>query len=63
MGKLSNGTIFDQGKGAVFAMQGMIPGFTKGLAQTQKGGEYVLKIPAKLGYGDQANGPIPANSI
>jgi FKBP-type peptidyl-prolyl cis-trans isomerase FkpA len=62
VGKLSNGTVFDQGKNAVLPLGQMMPGFIKGMGQTQKGGEYIIKIPAKLGYGDHANGPIPANS-
>jgi FKBP-type peptidyl-prolyl cis-trans isomerase FkpA len=43
-------------------MQGVIPGFAKALAQTQAGGKYLVHIPAKLAYGDHAQGPIPANS-
>jgi len=62
VGKLSNGTVFDQNKNVVMQLQGTIPGFAKALAQTQKGGKYVVKIPAKLAYGDKAAGPIPANS-
>jgi len=62
VGKLSNGTVFDQNKNVVMQLQGTIPGFAKALAQTQKGGKYVVKIPAKLAYGDKATGPIPANS-
>jgi FKBP-type peptidyl-prolyl cis-trans isomerase FkpA len=62
VGKLDNGTVFDQNKNVVMQMQGVVPGFAKALAQTQKGGKYLVKIPAKLGYGDQAAGPIPANS-
>lgn len=62
VGKLSNGTVFDQNKNVVMQLQGTIPGFAKALAQTQKGGKYLVKIPAKLAYGDKATGPIPANS-
>jgi len=62
VGKLANGTVFDQNKNVVMQLQGTIPGFAKALAQTQKGGKYVVKIPAKLAYGDKATGPIPANS-
>ncbi len=62
VGKLPNGTVFDQNKGAVMQMQGVVPGFAKALAQTQRGGKYVVKIPASLAYGDKGAGPIPANS-
>lgn len=62
VGKLDNGTVFDQNKNVIMQMQGTIPGFAKALAQTQRGGKYVVNIPAKLAYGDKAAGPIPANS-
>lgn len=62
VGKLPNGTVFDQNKGVVMQMQGVVPGFAKALAQTQRGGKYLVKIPAKLAYGDKGVGPIPANS-
>ncbi|RVU05378.1 FKBP-type peptidyl-prolyl cis-trans isomerase [Novosphingobium umbonatum] len=62
VGKLDNGTVFDQNKNVVMQMQGVVPGFAKALAQTQRGGHYLVKIPAKLAYGDKAVGPIPANS-
>lgn len=62
VGKLDNGTVFDQNKNVIMQMQGTIPGFAKALAQTQRGGKYLIKIPAKLAYGDKAAGPIPANS-
>lgn len=62
VGKLDNGTVFEQNKNAIMQMQGTIPGFAKALAQTQRGGKYLIKIPAKLAYGDHAAGAIPANS-
>jgi FKBP-type peptidyl-prolyl cis-trans isomerase FkpA len=62
VGKLSNGTVFDQAQRVPAQMQGVIPGFAKALAQTQAGGKYLVHIPAKLAYGDHAQGPIPANS-
>ena len=62
VGRLDNGTVFDQNQHVVMQMQGVVPGFAKGLAQTQRGGKYRIKIPAKLAYGDKGVGPIPANS-
>ncbi len=61
-GTLDNGTVFDQANGAVFPLQGVIPGFTKALQQMQRGGKYKVKIPAALGYGAKVSGQIPANS-
>jgi FKBP-type peptidyl-prolyl cis-trans isomerase FkpA len=61
-GRLANGVVFDQAQHAIFPLQRVVPGFTKALEQMQAGGKYVVKIPAKLGYGDKATGPIPANS-
>ncbi|RZK00678.1 MAG: FKBP-type peptidyl-prolyl cis-trans isomerase [Novosphingobium sp.] len=61
-GTLPDGKVFDEGKNAVFPLQGVIPGFTKALEQMQKGGKYKVEIPSSLGYGDKAQGPIPANT-
>ena len=61
-GQLANGTVFDASDAAALPVTGVIPGFTKALVQTKKGGKYVFHIPASLGYGDKAAGPIPANS-
>lgn len=64
-GKLSDGTVFDKGKGVQFPLgEGMIAGFTQGLTQMQKGGSYTLYIPAQLGFGANPppNSKIPPNS-
>jgi FKBP-type peptidyl-prolyl cis-trans isomerase FkpA len=64
-GKLPDGTVFDQQKGAPLPLgQGMIPGFTEGLTQMQKGGKYTMEIPASKAYGAHPpeGSPIPPNT-
>ncbi len=61
-GKLANGVVFDSANRAILPLQRVVPGFTKALEQMQAGGKYLVKIPAKLAYGDKAVGQIPANS-
>ncbi len=61
-GKLANGVVFDSANRAILPLQRVVPGFTKALEQMQAGGKYVVKIPARLAYGDKAVGQIPANS-
>jgi FKBP-type peptidyl-prolyl cis-trans isomerase FkpA len=58
----SDGSKFDEGKGAEFKVGGVIPGFAQGLQLMQAGGSYRLCIPSKLGYGEAGTGPIPANA-
>ncbi|HEX4738498.1 MAG TPA: FKBP-type peptidyl-prolyl cis-trans isomerase [Allosphingosinicella sp.] len=67
IGRLPDGTVFDSNVGkqpAPFPVKpgALIPGFTEGLHVMRKDGVYRLRIPAKLGYGDQAKPGIPANS-
>lgn len=61
-GMLKDGKVFDQGQQVPNPVTDFVPGFTKALLKMQKGGKYKIEIPAALGYGDKAQGPIPANS-
>ena len=59
-------TIFDSswqnGTPATFSPEGVIPGLATALIGQQVGSQIVVVIPPELGYGDQANAAIPANS-
>lgn len=61
-GTLKDGKVFDQAQQVPNPVTDFVPGFTKALLKMQRGGKYKVEIPAELGYGDKANGPIPANS-
>lgn len=66
VGKLTTGTIFDQTQGNnTYSnyLTSLIKGWTNGVPYIKTGGRIILYIPPTLGYGSQANGPIPANSI
>lgn len=58
----ATGAVFDQGMGAAFPVNGVISGFSDGLLMMAKTGVARFCIPAAMGYGAQASGPIPANS-
>ena len=58
----ATGEVFDQGMGVEFPVQGVIPGFSEGLQAMGNGAVARLCIPAALGYGAKATGPIPANA-
>ena len=58
----ATGEVFDQGMGVEFPVGGVIAGFGEGLQTMGKGAVMRLCIPAALGYGERATGPIPANS-
>jgi peptidylprolyl isomerase len=69
VGKLTNGTVFDAsanhgGAGFTFPLGAgqVIKGWDQGVVGMKVGGKRELVIPASLGYGPQAVGPIPANS-
>ncbi len=67
VGKLQNGTIFDQSAGRgpfqfILGAGQVIPGWEQGIQGMKVGGERVLVIPPSLAYGAQQMGPIPPNS-
>lgn len=70
VGKLEDGTVFDQSpprgdipqqiahlipQGSYMELAGVVPGFKQALMEMQKGGHYTVHIPAELAYG--ANPP------
>jgi FKBP-type peptidyl-prolyl cis-trans isomerase FklB len=66
-GTLVDGTEFDssyqRGEPATFPLTGVIPGWTEALQLMKKGSQWVLYIPADLGYGERGAGDrIPPNS-
>ncbi|MGG9963802.1 FKBP-type peptidyl-prolyl cis-trans isomerase [Ferruginibacter sp. SUN106] len=63
-GYLTNGTKFDENlSGINFVLGGLIIGWQKGIPLIKKGGTITLYLPPSLGYGSNAVGSIPANSI
>ncbi|PCH43808.1 hypothetical protein WOLCODRAFT_104216 [Wolfiporia cocos MD-104 SS10] len=67
VGKLTNGKIFDQNtKGDPFRFRlgkgEVIKGWDVGIVGMQVGGERLITIPPKMGYGSQKIDKIPANS-
>jgi FKBP-type peptidyl-prolyl cis-trans isomerase len=66
-GSLINGTVFDssyeRGIPAEFTLDDqLIHGFTEGIQLMSPGGRYKFYVPSSLGYGDQSDRVIPANS-
>lgn len=77
-GKLPDGTVFDKSQDLNLPIQGLlpdgtplslaegatIPGFREALLKMQKGGKYVIRIPADKAYGatPPQGSPIPPNS-
>jgi FKBP-type peptidyl-prolyl cis-trans isomerase FklB len=66
-GTLVDGTVFDssvqRGQTISFPVTGVIPGWVEALQLMSVGAKWRLVIPAELGYGNQAQGPIPAASV
>lgn len=63
-GQLTNGTIFDQSTTPVLLpLSGLITGWQIGLPLIKTGGRIKLFLPPSLGYGNNAVGSIPPNSV
>ncbi len=68
-GWLPDGTRFDHNLAPralfplVLGQRRVILGWEQGIPGMRVGGKRLLVIPPSLGYGTQANGPIPANSV
>ncbi len=66
-GKLISGQEFDNSKrsgGPVpMRVNGTVPGFSEALQLMPLGSKFKVWIPSKLGYADQGNEAIPANSV
>ena len=66
VGKLANGTVFDKtADGATYSqyLSNLIRGWVNALPYVKEGGKIRLYVPPSLGYGSQAVGSIPANSV
>ncbi|BBC74194.1 peptidylprolyl isomerase [Altererythrobacter sp. B11] len=75
-GKLPDGTVFDQSQNMPLPIQGLlpegqpmqlagtVPGFQEAVLQMQRGGKYVVEIPADKAYGSNPppGAPIPPDS-
>ncbi|MFN2098654.1 FKBP-type peptidyl-prolyl cis-trans isomerase [Altererythrobacter sp. MF3-039] len=75
-GTLDDGTVFDESQDIPLPVEGifpegsplpldrMLPGFTEGAQKMQKGGKYIMKIPAEQAYGAEPppGAPIPPNA-
>ena len=66
-GKLTTGETFDSSFARGEPLSGdidrFVPGFTEALKLMRPGDEWIVWIPPALGYGEQATGTIPANSV
>lgn len=62
-GRLTNGRVFDSGKGVSFDLNQLITGWQEGIPLVAPGGTITLYLPPSLAYGDQEQNGIPANSI
>ena len=66
-GTLIDGTVFDssvaRGETISFPVTGVIKGWVEALQLMQVGAKWKLFIPADLGYGNRAQGAIPAGSV
>lgn len=62
-GTLTNGAHVDSNNNISLAMANLIVGWQEGIPLIASGGSITLYLPPSLGYGANATGSIPANSI
>jgi len=62
-GTLLDGTVFDSGKKVDLIIGRTISGWQIGIPLIGEGGEIILIIPSRLGYGETAQGSVPKNSV
>ena len=62
-GKLLNGDVFDKSDDFKTSLSNVIAGWRRGMVLFGEGGKGTLIIPPSLGYGSQAVGAIPANTV
>jgi FKBP-type peptidyl-prolyl cis-trans isomerase len=62
-GKLLDGSTFDSGSFVTFQLRQLIQGWKQGIPLIGSGGRIALFIPSPLGYGNQSQPGIPANSV
>ena len=66
-GALTSGQVFDssfgRGRPAIMPLGELIPAWMEALPMMRVGDEWILYVPPSLGYGAEATGPIPANSV
>lgn len=66
-GALTSGQVFDssfeRGHPAIMPLGDLIPAWMEALPMMRVGDEWILYVPPSLGYGAEATGPIPANSV
>lgn len=60
---LLDGTVMDQGNGAVFSLSSLIPGFSEAVQQMTVGDSIRAYIPPELGYGEYGTQTIEPNSL
>jgi len=64
-GYFTNGSTFDESppEGISFNLNQVIPGWTEGITYFKEGGNGILLIPSRLGYGDRGRGSIPGGAV
>jgi FKBP-type peptidyl-prolyl cis-trans isomerase FkpA len=64
-GYFTDGTVFDQSNsdGISFGLQRVIAGWTEGVTYFNEGGNGILLIPSRLGYGNSGRGSIPGGAV